>query len=582
MDSVTIDLSNVLYKNPPSYPAPPTPSPPPPKATPKTIWRLSGEAAEPSTTPAPENYRNVEPLNTIFVPTDGSRNFFAHPTPAPAPAPAPPTVEGFDANAVNVDIDFDYWEETGLKYFMVPFNFMSRFDPTVITNNERMDKAINYLAGSSLIDGVFKDIRDISMAAISNKMKKKLSQLEKLDISGEIQKKISQAEAKTKMIKNKITNFSVKELIDENLKENLKAKCKGTQPPEHGYKTENADLEHDRAIIKKYMFKTILLLVSFYSVYQWSYLLLAIYSTPDSCAFIKRMLGLDTASLNEMSYNFPGGSVIKSLVGAFMSVYRLLDPFEMTTKFLNLLNYVLFTIIAQRDMNRYLDKKIWFILIFIAIFFAMQYLIEKYSQYMNDIQNFNSKNTIIIYLYILFVFFYLESFLHIGITRVIKMTIMGLFFLITNVIPVNIYILICLYFNPYVALFVTMVLFILISLFGLFIFPNFGIFETLTRLKALSELINLDAEKKLETTTNRFMLFFKKVAHLIYNNFFFVASLLWIFFLFYKFDKQLIYKNLRMNIFFILIIMIVFLITLKFLPPLDGGLFTGLFRTTSG
>ena len=490
--------------------------------------------------------------------------------PEPGPNTTPPyqelasetkTIEGF----VDTDKEFKEAQKNPIEWFtkkvMVPIKFCAAFKPKMITHNKYTDQFLTYLAG--------KDIAN--------------DWLDRASAFTEKHKDVLRAD-KLKALVQKVKNTDFEEVaadVTDQLGEGLKKVCKGeadggssesnTEGFEGDTKIKNQTLELDKATVKDYMFRTIILVVSFITVHSWAYLLLVAYG--DKSKWIERIIRDNNTSIPDLS-SLPLGGIIKMVFGNLYGLYVAFNPFDMTGRGLKVARRLLENV-AKTDMNDKYDKKIWFVIIFYATFYATTFFIENYDYYMHGIVNFKP-NAVSGAFYGLFVCLYLWDVITylpnpanwIEISGILILTIFGLIYMLLK----NIYVLVCLYYNQHFAVFAVLMAFITHSLGAFFMYPSINPFQFIDRIGKLKSIIAADVEEKLAldeldpmpSMFTRIYRILRKVIHFLYDHLFFMSAMAWILYMYYVFDKKLTYKNLRMNVFAILAVSIFTLIILKF------------------
>lgn len=506
---------------------------------------------------------------------------------------------GIDIDKTQEEIQKDPFK-WGVKTMLYPIKIFALFNPTILTHNKYTDKFLEYLAGKDIANKLFEKasentkIQKLLLEEVNKNKNEDQTQnifdnIDKLAQYSLEKKKQTETIAAlasdpdtTKSIldteKAKLTNLQkqAEELGDasDQLSTGLQSICNDTN---NINSITNPTLALDKALIKDYLFTTIILLFSFFTVYSWVIFLSVIGGTQ---SFLINIINYLTKSDNniKLSDEIPFASMINPTLKSFFDFYRMFDPFDMTKQGLNgiLIQLKRF---SQHDFNNTLDKKIWFIFLFYITFLATTYFMSNYNYYMNSAINF--KETTLSKLFqLLFAYYYIWGIILypfnswkeiLGGFLLLPLILFFLIFLLLR----NIYVLICLYYNQFVIIYVLLILFIIISIGGLFLFPSFK-FNFMERLTELKQVINKDAELKkiaydtlypveIATLTQKLYKYLRNTAHFLYDNLFFASSIIWISYMFYIFDKKIKTTNLRMNVFTILIFCIFLLIILKFI-----------------
>lgn len=468
------------------------------------------------------------------------------------------TVEGFDAEK-----EAEKAKKNPIEWFMkitmIPIKFCAQFKPKMITHNKYTDEFLEYLAG--------KDIANdwLDRASVFVEKNKDILRADKL-------------KSLVDKIKGKVSD-KVGDVTDQ-LGDGLKKVCKGEADggTKEGFKgsgkkivIKNPTLALDKALVKDYMFRTIILLVSFITVHSWAYLLLVAYG--DKSNWIERIIKESGSSMPDLS-SIPFGEMLKMVFKYASDLYAAFNPFDMTSRGLKVARRLLETV-AKTDMNDKYDKKIWFVIIFYATFAATTFFIENYDYYMKGVEKFKP-NAVSGTFYALFVCLYLwdvityipnpNNWKEIG--AIIIFMIFGLIYMLLK----NIYVLVCLYYNQHIAVFAILLSFILHSLFSFVMYPSINPFKFSERFQELKTKINADVEEKLAldeldpmpSIFTQIYRIFRSGMHFLHDHIFFMTAMAWILYMYRVFDKELKYTNLRMNVFTILAVCIFMLVILKF------------------
>lgn len=486
------------------------------------------------------------------------------------------TVEGFDVEKEAEKAKKNPFQWV-MKTVMHPIKICAQFKPKIITHNKYTDQFLEYLAG--------KDIANdwLDRASVFAEKNKDILRAEKLKslvekVKGKVSKKVGD--------------------VTDQLGDGLKKVCKGeadggTNTTEGGKKNggteggkngekegfngkggetiKNPTLALDKALVKDYMFRTIILLVSFITVHSWAYLLLVAYG--DKSNWIERLIQESGSSMPDIS-GLPFSSTIVLILTYLYGLYVAFNPFDMTTRGIKVARHLLENV-AKTDMNDKYDKKIWFVVIFYATFAATTFFIENYDYYMHGVVNFKP-NAISGAFYGLFVCLYLwdvityipnpNNWKEIG--AILIFQILGLLYMLLK----NIYVLVCLYYNQHTAVFVILMTFIIHSLGSFFMYPSIDPSKLFERFQKLKTTIKKDVEEKialeeLDPMPSIFTKIYRLLRsgiHFVHDHLFFMTAMVWILYMYRVFDKELKYTNLRMNVFTILAVSIFLLIILKF------------------
>jgi len=467
--------------------------------------------------------------------------------------------EGFETvdtsevtNADNISKNPYKWLlDTKKVIFTIIAKNFAQFDPTVITHNKYTDRFLKYLAEKDIANGWLDDASNYVSA---------------------VEKKTSESViAAATEAANSVDSGGVL----SQLKNGVKCDNNDNSDKDGDLNIQNPDLALDIALIKDYMFRTIMLIVSFITVSSWAYIFLVYYSKKTSfLAGIIESVISDNSILDFSRIPIIGIflDVIMKQIIYFLSFF---NPFDMATRGISALSDIMKKI-SNSDMNDTFDKKIWYIFIFYCVFVSTIFFIENYHNYMNDVANLKANN-ITTFFYVIFILFYIWDVFTYP-TKLANMTEMavGTLIIIPFIIYLivrNIFTLICLYYNQFLILFVILMLFIGISIGGLCFFPTFNPGKLFVRFDALCKVINTDAGKKIELDAldpspsifNKIYRIIRNFLHFFYDHLFSISSVLWILYMYHVFNKNLKNDLLRINVFTMLAVSILILIILKML-----------------
>jgi len=507
-----------------------------------------------------------ETINTSIPSTSPTLQSF---TPTPQynelteDAPPPTQKEGFKTIDTSSITDVKEIKKNPFKWFsnvvMFPIKYAAQLRPKIITHNKYTNRFLNNLAE--------KDIANTWLdKASSIYSKKKLT--------------FDSASDKLKKIAEQASNTSLENVVDTTggaltqLMDGLGEVCDNVGESEADI--QNRVLALDKAIIKDYMFKTILLLLSFITVNSWAYLFLVVYSK--DAPFFQKIVEAaitDSGTAAPDVSSFPGGrTILQPILSAIYYLLNIFKPFDMATR--GVITVVgMLQNLCHTDMNKFYDKKIWYVLIFYAVFLSSTFFIGNYENYMKDIVNFKP-NSVSMMFYGLFILYYIyDVFTYpFKASNVLEMAVGALFtiFFLLFLLLRNIFVLVCLYYNQFLVVFALLMLFIIISFFGLSMYPSFNPFKMGQRLEAMTNAINTDVEEKLKLDEmdpspkifTKIYRVIRDIIHFFYDNMFFVSMIIWVLYMYKVFDKEIKTDLLRMNVFTILTIFVMILIVLKF------------------
>jgi hypothetical protein len=349
------------------------------------------------------------------------------------------------------------------------------------------------------------------------------------------------------------------------LEDDVIQKCLPEDPPEV---EENGDLTADKALIKKYLFRTLILVVTMYTTLSWAqFVFFGQHSHRSrSCLSKSNAIGCMVAhailpddpslrlaeSLKEI---YIIGPIIAPLVdysiNFFWPRFKRWNPFQFTFKFIELFIQYIKTVF--RVINETADKKLWFLTIFVALLGVNFWFFENYDVYMSQIQRFESSR-LTGFLAAIFIILYLESFytdlwgtISSVMTAILFVPPIGLIF----VICYNIYLYLIMSFNTFSSMFVLLQLFLFCSLFGLFVSPSLAIIAPFwSRPKNLLQTIQQDGSQSLSIMEDGWAKLGVSLLHQLYDHCYAIIMFIWLVFMFFVFKKHIRTLNLRHNCFY--------------------------------
>lgn len=471
--------------------------------------------------------------------------------------------EGFKIIDTSSITDVNEIKKNPFKWFsnvvMFPIKYAAQLRPKIITHNKYTNRFLNYLAEKDIANGW------LDKASFYAEKKDKLSASEQL-------KQLSE-KAKNANLDN-VTTESVDGALSQ-LTSGLGEVCDNVGESEEDI--QNRLLALDKALIKDYMFKTILLLLSFLTVNSWAYLFLVVYNkdAPFLQKVVETAITDSGTAVPNVEDVVPGsGPIAQPILSTIYYFLNIFKPFDMATRGVFAVATMIHNLCAT-DMNKFYDKKIWYILILYGVFMANVFFLEKYENYMKDIVNFKP-NTLSSMFYGIFILYYIYDVVTypFSLNNILEMTIGSIFtiFFLLFLLLRNIFVLVCVYYNQFLVVFALLMLFIIISFFGLTLYPSFNPSKMFERIRITGETINKDVEEKLKLDEmdpfpkffTKIYRFIRNVLHFAYDNLFFISAILWILHMYRVFDKELKYDLLRMNVFTMLCIGVLILILIKF------------------
>ena len=503
------------------------------------------------TPPAPptyENYKNIA-LPEILTPVSGGA----------AAAPPPPSesgtiIEGFDGN------DAKEGAKKAIEYLFYPVKLAISFNPNYIADNHYVNQTILFLAGPPILESWAKSNSEyLHSYDISN-----IDFSGNTDFSGNKYLTTKHFDSSANWFSTGIPYLSADERSQKYMMEQAKAACDNGDPNADQYAAMFSAILHDSLILKEYIFKTVMLLFAFLMTYNWAYLFFRVNSKKDKCKQVRELVGLEANASAAVDPNsvFLGAFGIK-IREYIEKVYVFLgEPFYYAMRMMDIANWALFERLANYEMVNFLDKKIWYMIIFFFVYQANKLFFHNYTNYMKDVKNM-SQNTVTSIFIIIMVFMYLTQ--RMPLMRIIKLILSPLPTIIT-IMFVNIYLWICLYFNPYVALFLFILFYIIFSVFSRIIYPTLSLGEILygTRSKEMLDDIKVDAYTKYENTPEDSYLeiiwkYIKYFLHKFYDNFTFLVLFFWLRHLILVFDEKLQDENIKLNVFTVLMVFMLIL-----------------------
>lgn len=481
--------------------------------------------------------------------------------------------EGFDVSEdIAVITDTESIIKNPLKWLVdvviIPIKYCAKIKPTAITHNKYTAKFLRNLAEKDIANGWLDQA-----STLAENIKNKITNT-KIPSEDDVSAAADAAASQIQNIKNKISG---KGGILSQLKNGVKCgdEPKKTDPDEE--EIHNPELELDMALIKDYMFKTILLVVSFFTVSSWAYLFLVHYSKESG--FFQKIIDdvINGSSMPSIEETIPIRG-FKIVIQALFYFFNLFKPFDMAARGINTIAGILQDVCAY-DMNKLYDKKIWYIIIFYCVFLSTTFFIGNYERYMKDIANFKKNNITTIFFGIFVLYYIYDVFTYPTQLKNITEMSIGAFVAIPFLIFLllrNIFVLICLYYNQFLFLFLLLILFIAISIFGLGLFPVFNPGKMFERFKKLRDTINNDVMEKLKKDNDdpnpnifiRIYRIIRNILHFSYDHLFTIISILWILYMYRVFDRDLKNDILRMNVFTMLALSILILVLIKLLKVL--------------
>jgi hypothetical protein len=481
-----------------------------------------------------ENFAQMELPHTIFL-TGRSGAAAAEDSAAPDDTIKENFVEGLDditqSDPKQVFNDVK-------KYAMAPVAFMMNLSPEQFTDTKFVDATINYLAGPPIVDTLFDPSAGsyaVAYAESPENANAAVSWGEYLrqffDIDYLATNTTQTTDANTKYMEDVLN----------------KAKEGDTSytppPPDDRPVYRNPELESDRKIIKKYTYKTIVVLISFVTVYSWALFFFTgrdyvVADKDEQCARLK------SGGLDEVPVVGYFSLILNNII---IPVFESLNPFYFAKQIVD--GIADFFSYLSGDMDKTLNKEIWYFVIFTYTFFSTQYFIGNYRDNMKVIRNFGQNGWIIL-LYVLCILLYLISFVtDFGPMKRVQIMTGGIFMILYYLIK-NIIIIMLIVINPYVALFLIVMIYLGISLFGVFMYPTGGI-NISKKLKELDEKIEQSYNRD-TSTDSTFWVIFRFLCHMLYKNMRIAFFIMWIIYLYYVFNysktEQLKYDSLRMNV----------------------------------
>lgn len=344
---------------------------------------------------------------------------------------------------------------------------------------------------------------------------------------------------------------------------------------------ENGDLIADRALIKKYLYRTLILLITMYTTLNWvQFLFHKSISAQRGCQ--ENGIGClitDTLIPDDPAIRFADsiqniyliGPIISPIVTYavkfFWPKFKRYNPLQYTFRLLQTL--ISYTGIVASGMKVTSDKKIWFLVIFLILIYGNFWFFENYDNYMKQIQRFESSGFITGLLGGAFALFYFESF-YLDLYGTISSFLTAAFFVppigLIIIICYNIYLFLIMSLNTFFSLFLILQSFLYISLFALFFTPNFSFITSFwKRPKDLFESIRTDGEDKLNAMEPGWPQFLLKNAHRFYDHAYAIVMVLWLMFMLRILGRGLRTRNLRLNAYYYIGLSALILFFLKML-----------------
>jgi hypothetical protein len=334
-----------------------------------------------------------------------------------------------------------------------------------------------------------------------------------------------------------------------------------------------ADFLHDAALIKKYAYKTIVFLISFWSIVNITYLTFEAIPPRQNdrvCTLINEYF-VGSSWGKEMGAKLGKIPIVGPWLGYCMTTgydtFMLFNPFLFSMRFCErMYAYMQDNVTAFNESG---DKKLWSLLLFLMTIYLNWWVFENFETAIRDVSRMKS-NTWTSIVYFLFCYLYLESFITDfrgnmrAVTVIMLFSIFGLLFLLLY----QFFLFFCMSFNTHIVVFLIFGGWVFFSWFGVLFFPRpTGPMGAWDRIRMLGKTIDASAEVKLkqvERSGDTFQYYFYKLLHYIHDERFFLGMLLWLSYVFWIFYRELRTFNLRQNMFFFITSATILLVLFKF------------------
>lgn len=482
------------------------------------------------------------------------------------PPPSDAAIEGFSNK------DTDEIKKKVKQLVFLPVTMARSFKPSKLVENERTNRGLIYLAAVSL-PNMFLGGSGKKKSKKADQKKNDESLLDKMDsflettsdlastmdpdaLEKQIEEQKQLAEEKGLATGGAIFDAAGNEIKSTTDAATADAATAATAAeekcPDEG--NPNADFLSDAALIKLYAFRTIVLLLSYWSVLNVSffYFMETEPRKPEvfgeiTCETINKWFPNTDWAANLMQVPFIG-PVLHYLATTAYATIREWNPFMFSQlffeRFFRYHQYVAYSLLNMFDF------KIWGLIFLGVLFYGNMRVLETYETTMNTIRS-GKTDFITSMLYLAFVWYWLESF----VTRLF-LTIQDIFIMMTTIIGLifiiifNLYLFIIMNFNCYVVYLLLVLWYFYITVFIVFFGGGKTTGGFFDRLRKLDEKIEASAAAALDgDAPQSWKQFGRSVLHYMYNNKFFLGILFWLLHVFRIFYKNLRVQNLRQNMF---------------------------------
>jgi hypothetical protein len=487
-----------------------------------------------------ENFSNIELPNII------KRE-------APPPPPPPPPQHEKEGFVEDLDTskppDPKKTFEKAKKIMMAPVALMMNLNPEKLTDTSVMDFFINILAAKDITDPTATSTKLPTLQQTKGFFDHPIESLKKLFDIDNLKNKTTEAEEYSKKMSQAIEKGDLDAINREKQKERKRRRRV----------TENPELAADRKLLKKYMFKTILMILSFLAVVNWAYYILfySSFSNKTECDKYADSIfdkpGVFSALFSPFS---------KTLNEYVFPILNKINIFYLAGQSLGIISSYIENI-SSKLSNKSTSKQFLYILIFAWTFFSLQYFIGNYRNHMTDIRNMKLNKFSIIF-FLICVFLYISSyFTDFGFDKMLELS-SGSLFVYAKYLLKNLAIIMAMTASALIAMFFFIFFYIIITGFSVFLYPSLG--GPGERIKHLFNVIEENSPDCEMGTLSGLFCFFVKM---IYKNIVFFTSFIWILFMYYKFNysknDKLQYDILRKNINFLLAIAFLGILFITFL-----------------
>lgn len=338
----------------------------------------------------------------------------------------------------------------------------------------------------------------------------------------------------------------------------------------------NAYFRQDAALIKEYIFKTFILLLTFCTVYNWCHLFFSV-DAGDRQQAGEDDAALDADGCSKKGRQLPGLSALLGeknmaavnsvpflryfIEGPGYTTFMMFNPLMYVIRFTETMFYIVQEIgLFARNETFGIDKKMWFLLFLYVAFQCNQWFFGHASQGLLDIYH-TKGNTATSLIYLLFIWFWIESFITDPVTTKTHTAMLIFLIGIIYVLLFNIYLFFIMGFNSFASLFVLIIGYGFISFNALWATPSvsspFSRFDELCKAIAKSGDASREACKtQLPTDPNTgeatwSMEYLKYVlvyaSHIVYDHAFFYVFLGWLMICASVFYSKLKVVNLQHN-----------------------------------